>query len=244
MKLFEKSQSIRGRWTGGLRASLSVGAGYLLLSVLVAIASANFSRAEIPERTSDEPAAERECDRESVTIEIDAAENRLYLLCGKEVLLAAPCSTGSGDVLRTEDMTWWFDTPRGNFQIESIARDPVWRKPDWAYLEEGTEIPSDEDQRLVPGALGEFALMIEEGLFIHGTLYERLLGESVTHGCIRLGSRDLAFLVENVGVGTPVLIYDGSRTFPFYFMVRSPNDERRSGKSERRTRRHEPQTGK
>ena len=159
-----------------------------------------FPRAEDLEFGSDERTAEEVCEPQTLAIEIDAAENRLYLRCGEQLLLDAACSTGSGEVLRTEDMTWWFDTPRGNFKVESIARGPVWRKPDWAYLEEGEEIPSEENQRLVPGALGDFALMIKEGLFIHGTLYERLLGESVTHGCIRLGSQDLAFLVENVEV--------------------------------------------
>lgn len=200
--------SLRRRRTGAPRADLLVPVHCLLvLGVLMFPILERFPRAEDLEFGSDERTAEEVCEPQTLAIEIDAAENRLYLRCGERLLLDAACSTGSGEVLRTEDMTWWFDTPRGSFKVESIARGPVWRKPDWAYLEEGEEIPSEENQRLVPGALGDFALMIKEGLFIHGTLYERLLGESVTHGCIRLGSRDLAFLVENVEVGTPVLIY-------------------------------------
>ena len=200
--------SLRRRRTGAPRAGLLLPVQSLLvLGVLMFPILERFPRAEDLEFGSVERTAEEVCDPQTLAIEIDAAENRLYLRCGEQLLLDAACSTGSGEVLRTEDMTWWFDTPRGSFRIESIARGPVWRKPDWAYLEEGEEIPSQESQRLGPGALGDFALMSREGLFIHGTLYERLLGESVTHGCIRLGSQDLAFLVENVEVGTPVFIY-------------------------------------
>ena len=200
--------SLRRQRTGAARAGLLVPVQCLfVLGVLMFPILERFPRAEDLEFGSNERTVEEVCEPQTLAIEIDAAENRLYLRCGEQLLLDAACSTGSGEVLRTEDMTWWFDTPRGSFRIESIARGPVWRKPDWAYLEEGEEIPSEENQRLVPGALGDFALMIEESLFIHGTLYERLLGESVTHGCIRLGSQDLAFLVENVEVGTPVLIY-------------------------------------
>jgi L,D-transpeptidase YbiS len=74
-------------------------------------------------------------------------------------------------------------------------------------VEEGESIPSHEDERYVEGALGEFALSFGNGYFIHGTRYEELLGQSVTHGCIRLSSDDLEFLAQNVEVGTPVLIF-------------------------------------
>ena len=208
MNFRQRHLSLRRRRTGAPRAGLLLPVQYLLvLGILMSPILERFPRAEDLEFGSDERTADEICEPQTLAIEIDAAKNRLYLRCGEQLLLDAACSTGSGEVLRTEDMTWWFDTPRGSFRIESIARGPVWRKPDWAYLEEGEEIPSQESQRLVPGALGDFALMIREGLFIHGTLYERLLGESVTHGCIRLGSQDLAFLVENVEVGTPVFIY-------------------------------------
>ena len=42
---------------------------------------------------------------------------------------------------------------------------------------------------------------------IHGTLYERLLGRSVTHGCIRVGFEDLKVLFDSVQVRTKVFIF-------------------------------------
>jgi L,D-transpeptidase YbiS len=42
---------------------------------------------------------------------------------------------------------------------------------------------------------------------IHGTLYERLLGRPVSHGCIRLGREPLREVWKHAPLGTPVYIY-------------------------------------
>jgi hypothetical protein len=71
--------------------------------------------------------------------------------------------------------------------VLSKLANPVWRKPDWAFVEEGEPIPKDPGDRLEYGSLGEYALYFGNGYMIHGTLYERLLGRPVSHGCVRLG---------------------------------------------------------
>ena len=86
---------------------------------------------------------------------------------------------------------WVFDTPRGSFEVLSRAENPVWRKPDWAFVEDGEPIPTNPADRLDYGSLGEYALYFGNGYMIHGTLYERLLGRAVSHGCIRVGRDDL-----------------------------------------------------
>jgi lipoprotein-anchoring transpeptidase ErfK/SrfK len=119
------------------------------------------------------------------------------------------CSAGSGMVLREEQgsRVWVFDTPRGVFHVLSKIENPVWKKPDWAFVEEGEPIPADPADRIEYGMLGEYALYFGNGFMIHGTLYERLLGRSVTHGCIRLGRDDLRTLYRNAPVGTPIYIF-------------------------------------
>jgi L,D-transpeptidase YbiS len=42
---------------------------------------------------------------------------------------------------------------------------------------------------------------------IHGTLYERSLGLSVTHGCVRVGAEDLEAVYKAAAVGTKVYLY-------------------------------------
>jgi len=142
-------------------------------------------------------------------IVIDTHSNTLLLRTDKATLLKASCSTGSGGQLvdKASRRRWIFDTPRGVFKITSKLRDPWWRKPDWAFIEENESIPPDPRKRLDPEMMGEYALGFGEDYFIHGTIYERLLGVSVTHGCVRLGSEDLKRLYDAVSIGTAVYIF-------------------------------------
>jgi L,D-transpeptidase ErfK/SrfK len=141
---------------------------------------------------------------------VDTARNRLSLRRRDETLYTAIASTGSGARLidpRDPSRGWRFDTPRGVFSITSKHVDPVWIRPDWAFLEEGLAVPSTPEARAEPGVLGRYALGFGNGYFIHGTLYTRLLGTNVTHGCIRLGDTDLEHVFTMVPLGAPVLIY-------------------------------------
>lgn len=145
-----------------------------------------------------------------VYIVIDRYNNRLWLRRGSEIKLEAVVSTGSGTILKESggaQRTWTFDTPPGRFEVLSERRNPVWTKPDWAFLEEGQQPPKTLRERREEGSLGEWALDLGDGYMIHGTLYERLLGRGVTHGCIRLGKDDLATVYRECPLGTPVYIY-------------------------------------
>jgi L,D-transpeptidase YbiS len=145
-----------------------------------------------------------------IYIVVDTARNRLYVKRRDETLLTAVASTGSGTILDhpgRPGTQWIFDTPRGVFFIQSRLTNPVWVKPDWAFLEEGLEVPKDQADRVESGILGEYALGFGKGYFIHGTLYTRLLGRNVTHGCIRLNDEDLRTVYRLAKVGTPLLIF-------------------------------------
>ncbi len=141
---------------------------------------------------------------------VDTARNHLYMKRRDQVLLDALASTGSGTILDKPGEAkgqWVFDTPRGEFAVQSKLANPVWVKPDWAFIEEGLEVPTSQADRLEPGVLGEYALGFGNGYFIHGTLYTRLLGKNVTHGCIRLNDDDLKSVHRLARVGTPIMIF-------------------------------------
>ncbi len=143
-------------------------------------------------------------------IVVDTARNRLFVKRKDEILLAATASTGSGTILDKpgqSDAQWVFDTPRGEFAVQSKLINPVWVKPDWAFLEEGLDVPSNPAERVEAGVLGEYALGFGKGYFIHGTLYTRLLGKNVTHGCIRLSDDDLKAVYRLAKIGTPIMIF-------------------------------------
>ncbi len=143
-------------------------------------------------------------------IVIDTAENRLYVKNGKEIVRSAVVSCGSGVVLEEpggKQRKWVFDTPRGEFTVKSKITNPYWVKPDWAFIEEGESIPKGLEDRIEAGTLGDYALGFGQGFFIHGTLYTRLLGRNVTHGCVRVGDDDLKAIFKTVPMGAKIYIY-------------------------------------
>jgi L,D-transpeptidase YbiS len=142
-------------------------------------------------------------------IVVDRVANRLQLRRGDRVHLDAPCSTGTGAILDDPagHRRWVFDTPPGVHRVVEKRRQPVWIKPDLAFIEEGTPIPGSFSGRRDREALGAFGLYFGDGYIIHGTLYKRLLGRSVSHGCVRLGDDDLEALYRAAPVGTPVYVF-------------------------------------
>jgi len=144
-----------------------------------------------------------------IYIVVDTAKNTLYLKKEDKIIRQAIISTGSGNVLVEPGgkRTWVFDTPRGEFAVKYKLKEPTWIKPDWAYIEEGEEIPKKFSERAEADVLGEYALGFGNGYFIHGTLYTRLLGRNVTHGCIRLGDEDLIAINKASAIGTKIYIF-------------------------------------
>ena len=142
-------------------------------------------------------------------IVVDTARNLLYLRNSDDVLLQAIISSGSGNILRDPkgERQWVFDTPRGEFMIQRKIVDPNWIKPDWAFIEEGEDIPKEWKNRVQEDVLGDYAMAFGNGYFIHGTLYTRLLGRNVTHGCIRVNDKDLESVYKKSRIGMKLYIF-------------------------------------
>jgi lipoprotein-anchoring transpeptidase ErfK/SrfK len=140
---------------------------------------------------------------------VDTASNVLTVKQGDRVVRTAVVSAGSGSMLGdpSGNRQWVFDTPRGVRSVQSKLEKPVWVRPDWAFIEEGEPVPSRYDERLDPGAMGDYAIGLGEGYFIHGTLYARLLGRNVTHGCVRVGDQDLKAIFNALSLGSRVILF-------------------------------------
>jgi len=80
-------------------------------------------------------------------------------------------------------------------------------KPDWAFIEEGEDVPKTLADRIQEDVMGEYAMGFGNGFFIHGTIYTRLLGRNATHGCVRVGDDDLLAVNEASSIGTRIYIY-------------------------------------
>lgn len=140
---------------------------------------------------------------------INTHRNRFYLHSGGKVVREGLCSTGSYTLLEGgKDQKWLFSTPKGVRKIQGKITSPVWRKPDWAFVEEGLPVPAkNSSERYEYGVLGDYALSLGHGYLIHGTLYQRLLGMPVTHGCVRVGDDDLEQIYKTLSSGNKVFIY-------------------------------------
>ena len=67
--------------------------------------------------------------------------------------------------------------------------------------------PVSTKQRHYDKVLGKFRLEMGNGYGIHGTDEPDKLGQSVSHGCVRLGDADIEKLYQIANVGDTVIIY-------------------------------------
>jgi hypothetical protein len=67
--------------------------------------------------------------------------------------------------------------------------------------------PFGTNQRRYAGVLGMQRLNLGDGYALHGTDVPSSIGQSVSHGCVRLRNEDIETLYRIVPVGTPVYIY-------------------------------------
>jgi len=141
---------------------------------------------------------------------VNTSDNHFFLYKGKQLIRDGICSTGKNEKLVSEDRKYEhiFHTPFGVRKVLRKATNPVWTKPDWAFIEDGLPIPSARHpSRIETGTLGKYKLEIGDGFMIHGTIYKRRMGMSVTHGCVRLLDEDLEEVYKTMEVGSKVYIF-------------------------------------
>lgn len=142
-------------------------------------------------------------------IVVNTNDNRFSLRdASGDTIRTGGCSTGKNEVLIAGKKRIVFKTPKGIFTVLNKQENRPWIKPDWAFIEDGLPIPSARSaSRIEYNTLGDYALSIGDGYMLHGTLYQRFLGLPVTHGCVRLGDKDLDVIYHTLSKGSKVFIY-------------------------------------
>jgi lipoprotein-anchoring transpeptidase ErfK/SrfK len=99
-----------------------------------------------------------------------------------------------------------YETPVGRFEVTHKLADPEFVQFDW-------ENPDRVIKRIAPGPdnpLGQrwigFTSAHGWEIGFHGTPNPELLGQAVSHGCVRMRNRDVVKVYDLVGVGTPVIV--------------------------------------
>ena len=209
MLVLAAAAMIVGRGTGYAFSSVPVKASAPSVDLPADPGAARKLQTKLAAQNKQLAAALQKLSPSGVYVVVDQTQNRLYIMNDDKIMRTSVCSAGSGMVLMDSGgkKKWVFDTPRGVFKVRNRISDPIWKKPDWAFVEEGKTLPTNPQDRFESGTLGKYALYLEDGYMIHGTLYTRLLGRSVTHGCIRLGPDDLQAVWDAAPIGTPVYIF-------------------------------------
>lgn len=179
---------------------------------------ANVSRDELEQQVQQLQAKLDKFTPTDAYIIINTSDNNFYLYKGKELIRHGLCSTGKNERLinpgKKGKKEYVFYTPQGVMKVISKQKNPVWAKPDWAFIEEGLPIPPPGDpSRFESGTLGAYKMNLatingkSDGYMIHGTIYKRFMGQNVTHGCVRLGDEDLEAVYNTLQIGSKVYIY-------------------------------------
>ena len=158
---------------------------------------------------------------ESVHIEVDISEQRLYLIENNLIKASYPISTskyGEGSIENS------FKTPLGEHsikemigeeaEINTIFTSRIDTKRSATIIDQFEDTDNDYVTSRIIWLDGE-----EEGfnkggnvdsfrryIYIHGTHEEGLIGTKASHGCIRMFNYDVIELFKLVNIGTKVLI--------------------------------------
>lgn len=121
---------------------------------------------------------------------VDLSDRRVYVYQGKKLQTSYPVAIGQEG----------WETPIGLFQVTEKQKNPVWRHP-------------ITDEVVKPGPknpLGSrwIGFWSDGRHFIgfHGTPKPHLVGQRVSHGCLRMRNSDIQTLYEQVSFGTSVTV--------------------------------------
>ena len=93
-----------------------------------------------------------------------------------------------------------WETPVGHFAVLDLRKDPLWQHPIT-----GEAIPTGPDNPLGSRWIG-FAFDDEYHIGIHGTNQEELVGQAVSHGCVRMRDDEIQELFQKVAIGAPITV--------------------------------------
>lgn len=121
---------------------------------------------------------------------IKLSDRRVYLYRDNILATSYPIAIGKAG----------WETPVGSYKVIEMQRDPAWQHP-WT----GKVIPPGAENPLGARWIG-FWTDGKNFIGFHGTPQEKLIGQAVSHGCVRMRNKDILSLYAQVDVGTPVTV--------------------------------------
>jgi lipoprotein-anchoring transpeptidase ErfK/SrfK len=146
------------------------------------------ARASSPQQSSLDSKTS-EISKESQLV-VDLSDRRVYVYRTGEVIASYPTGIGKKG----------WETPTGTFQVFHMQHDPIWRHPIT-----GKVFPPGEDSPLGDRWIG-FVSDRDGEIGFHGTPDDTLVGNPVSHGCLRMRNPDVRMLYKQIKIGTPVQV--------------------------------------
>jgi lipoprotein-anchoring transpeptidase ErfK/SrfK len=126
----------------------------------------------------------------SYRLVVDLSEAKVYSYWGNQLIASYPVAVGQ---------TGW-ETPTGTFKVLHMQKNPIWKQPITGDL-----IPAGPNNPLGDRWIG-FWSDGRHQIGFHGTNKEQLVGQAVSHGCLRMRNNDIRALYQQVNLGTRVVV--------------------------------------
>ncbi|HEY9834222.1 MAG TPA: L,D-transpeptidase [Stenomitos sp.] len=136
------------------------------------------------------PETELKSTLDNTSLVIRLSQRRVYVYQDHNLKGSYPIAVGKAG----------WETPTGRYQVIDMRQNPAWEHP-W----NGKVIPPGPDNPLGIRWIG-FWTDGRNFIGFHGTPDESLVGQAVSHGCIRMLNKDVLALYALVKIGTPVTV--------------------------------------
>ena len=127
---------------------------------------------------------------QNTNLTIKLSDRRVYVYRDNRVQSSYPIAVGKAG----------WETPTGTFKVLQMLQNPAWEHP-WT----GEVIPPGPNNPLGVRWIA-FWTDGKNMIGFHGTPNEQLIGQAVSHGCVRMRNRDVMALYQQVTVGTTVTV--------------------------------------
>jgi lipoprotein-anchoring transpeptidase ErfK/SrfK len=131
-----------------------------------------------------------EASESTVRLVLNLGKRRVYVYQNDQAVSSYPVAIGKPG----------WETPLGDFKVLSMEMNPTFKS-----FKSGQIIPPGPDNPLGVRWIGIWTDGKTQ-LGFHGTNQPELIGQAVSHGCIRMYNRDVVRLYAQVKPGTPVKV--------------------------------------
>jgi L,D-transpeptidase ErfK/SrfK len=137
-----------------------------------------------------DPTAQPAAVTDSLRLVLKRSQRKVYVYQNDKVISSYPVAVGKPG----------WETPLGEFKVLTMELNPIFKS-----FKSGRVIPPGPDNPLGVRWIGIWTDG-QTQLGFHGTNEPELIGQAVSHGCIRMMNKDVVKLYAQVKNGTPVQI--------------------------------------